>query len=131
MADLWSFAAGAATATAVGCCAVRAGTTSAASDTAAGAAGGAAAEDEPLISRGVRSADFTDHEVFELFDRFEVAVRQRYPTRVILFRHGESEGNVNLDIYRTKPDPALWLTATGRVSGHHSYRRDACLRGVG
>ena len=93
MADLWSFAAGAAAATAVGCCA---------------SAGRARPPD-------ARCADMPDEELFELFDRFEDVVRQRFPKRVILVRHGESEGNVNLDIYETKPDAALRLTAKGQA----------------
>mmetsp|Transcript_40573 Transcript_40573/g.87080 ORF Transcript_40573/g.87080 Transcript_40573/m.87080 type:complete len:455 (+) Transcript_40573:164-1528(+) len=35
------------------------------------------------------------------------------PTRIILIRHGESEGNVNRDIYTTKGDAHLELTPTG------------------
>lgn len=35
------------------------------------------------------------------------------PKRIILIRHGESEGNVNHDIYKTKPDHKLSLTRNG------------------
>ena len=35
------------------------------------------------------------------------------PKRVILIRHGQSEGNVNEEIYATKPDPDLLLTDMG------------------
>jgi broad specificity phosphatase PhoE len=35
------------------------------------------------------------------------------PNRIILIRHGESEGNVDRDKYRTIPDYALNLTAKG------------------
>ena len=109
MADtFWSFAAGAATATAVGCCAVLKSKT----------------PSEPPVEKpsarspqqdGIRCTDLSDHELFKLFDRFENTVRQRYPTRVVLVRHGESEGNVDLDIYRTKPDAARRLTPKGRA----------------
>ena len=106
MADtFWSFAAGAATATAVGCCAVHKSKT----------------PSDPVQKSSVQSPQdgrctaLSDHELFKLFDRFESTVRRRYPTRVVLVRHGESEGNVDLDIYRTKPDAALRLTPKGRA----------------
>ena len=35
------------------------------------------------------------------------------PNRIILIRHGESEGNIDKDKYRTIPDYALNLTPTG------------------
>lgn len=35
------------------------------------------------------------------------------PRKIYLIRHGESEGNVNKDIYKTKPDYALLLTKKG------------------
>lgn len=35
------------------------------------------------------------------------------PKNIILVRHGQSEGNVNKEIYRTKPDYALDLTPLG------------------
>lgn len=35
------------------------------------------------------------------------------PKRIILIRHGESEGNVNPDIYQDKPDHRLSLTRSG------------------
>ncbi len=95
MADPWLFAAGAAAATAVGCCA------------GVGALETARCRAQPCA--------VSDDDVFELFERFEDAVRQRFPKRVILFRHGESEGNVDLDIYRTKPDAALRLTPKGQA----------------
>eukprot|EP01043_Picozoa_sp_COSAG02_P023262 COSAG02_NODE_1237_length_13725_cov_27.071921_14_plen_557_part_00 len=97
MAELWSFAAGAAAATAVGCCA---GT------------GALKTARNRALAQGSR---VSDDEMFELFDRFEDAVRHRFPRRVILVRHGESEGNVDLDIYRTKPDAALRLTPKGKA----------------
>lgn len=36
------------------------------------------------------------------------------PDKIILLRHGQSEGNVNKDIYVTKPDYALELTPEGK-----------------
>lgn len=35
------------------------------------------------------------------------------PKRIILIRHGESEGNVDKNIYEQKPDYALELTHRG------------------
>jgi broad specificity phosphatase PhoE len=36
------------------------------------------------------------------------------PKRIFLVRHGESEGNVNKDLYKVKPDYAYELTEKGR-----------------
>ena len=36
------------------------------------------------------------------------------PKRIILIRHGESEGNVDRAIYNVKPDYALELTEKGK-----------------
>ena len=35
------------------------------------------------------------------------------PTRIILVRHGESEGNIDKSVYRNKPDYAVMLTNRG------------------
>lgn len=40
------------------------------------------------------------------------------PNRIILVRHGQSEGNVNKAIYREKPDYAVHLTELGRKQSH-------------
>ena len=37
------------------------------------------------------------------------------PTRLILIRHGESEGNINHQIYRTVPDSSLRMTEKGKM----------------
>lgn len=42
------------------------------------------------------------------------------PNRIILLRHCESEGNVNKEIYKTKPDYALNLTDKGILQAIHS-----------
>ncbi len=48
------------------------------------------------------------------------------PKRIILLRHAESEGNVNKEIYKTKPDYALNLTELGKeqatTSGELIYK---------
>ena len=171
MPELSSFVAGAAAATAAGCCLLNLPPAGA----AAGHAGdhelgkmvkkeawpaeelfGPDAPSSPLRrtkSINIQGEAFTDSEIFQLFDRFETAVRHRYPTRVILVRHGaivcccisatcacacccsawkrcvdisfsastrscatlgESEGNIDLEVYRHKSDAALRLTAKGR-----------------
>ena len=38
----------------------------------------------------------------------------QHAKRIILIRHGESEGNRNVDIYATVPDHAIGLTDRGR-----------------
>lgn len=40
------------------------------------------------------------------------------PKRIILIRHGESEGNVNKSIYSTKPDYTLELTSKGVIQAY-------------
>jgi broad specificity phosphatase PhoE len=42
------------------------------------------------------------------------------PQKIILIRHGESEGNVNKAIYSEKPDYALHLTENGRRQAHEA-----------
>jgi broad specificity phosphatase PhoE len=45
------------------------------------------------------------------------------PERIILIRHGESEGNVNKAIYSEKPDYALHLTEKGRLQAHEAGKK--------
>jgi len=45
------------------------------------------------------------------------------PKRILLLRHAESEGNVNKEIYKTKPDYALNLTPNG-----HKQATDAGIK---
>lgn len=40
------------------------------------------------------------------------------PRRIILLRHGQSEGNVNRQIYEEKPDYSVHLTEVGRRQAH-------------
>ncbi len=42
------------------------------------------------------------------------------PNRIILLRHATPEGNVNKEIYKTKPDYALNLTENGILQSIHS-----------
>ena len=48
--------------------------------------------------------------------------RQR-PKRLILIRHGESEGNQNSTIYSTTPDHAIGLTERGREQARECGRK--------
>ena len=51
------------------------------------------------------------------------AYEQKPPaSRVILIRHGESEGNVNFDIYRSTPDARIHLTKKGWTQAHEAGR---------
>lgn len=40
------------------------------------------------------------------------------PRKIILVRHGQSEGNVNKNIYKEKPDYSVHLTELGRRQAH-------------
>jgi hypothetical protein len=48
----------------------------------------------------------------------EYGHRQR-PKRLILIRHGESQGNLDSRIYSSTPDHAIGLTEKGREQAHH------------
>ncbi|GMH69625.1 hypothetical protein TrRE_jg6164, partial [Triparma retinervis] len=50
------------------------------------------------------------------------------PARVILVRHGESEGNINSEVYSSKPDPNLSITSKGWDQARASGRaiREGC-----
>ncbi|MQY15351.1 2,3-bisphosphoglycerate-dependent phosphoglycerate mutase [Streptomyces sp. RB5] len=45
------------------------------------------------------------------------------PRRIVLIRHGESEGNVDDTIYEHRPDHALRLTERGRQQAHEAGAR--------
>lgn len=42
------------------------------------------------------------------------------PKRIILIRHGESEGNVDINMYSKKPDYTLLLTEKGKLQTHEA-----------
>ena len=42
-----------------------------------------------------------------------LAAKRKLPNRVILLRHGESEGNSDATLYRTKADNLIELTPKG------------------
>lgn len=49
------------------------------------------------------------------------------PKRIILIRHGESEGNVDKKVYLTKPDYAINLTEKGRKQAEQAGKEIAKL----
>jgi broad specificity phosphatase PhoE len=51
------------------------------------------------------------------------------PLRIILVRHGQSEGNANKEVYKDKPDYALHLTELGRHQAHESGKELKSLIG--
>lgn len=51
------------------------------------------------------------------------ARKPAYPQYIVLVRHAESEGNVNVDAYRTIGDPLIPLTSRGRAQAHAMSRR--------
>ena len=63
--------------------------------------------------------DITDREAMHdytlaLHDRTKTALYSRFPNRIILVRHGESEANATHNaILATKPDPRVELTEKG------------------
>lgn len=49
--------------------------------------------------------------------------RDRLPSIIILVRHGESEGNADHTLYRTKPDNLVELTEKGMKQAHKAGKR--------
>mmetsp|Transcript_21154 Transcript_21154/g.39765 ORF Transcript_21154/g.39765 Transcript_21154/m.39765 type:complete len:337 (-) Transcript_21154:65-1075(-) len=49
----------------------------------------------------------------EVMNRYADARRERLPLRVILVRHGQSEGNIDKTLFRTKGDNLMELTELG------------------
>jgi broad specificity phosphatase PhoE len=45
------------------------------------------------------------------------------PKSIFLIRHGQSEGNVNMNIYKEKPDYAVHLTEVGRKQAHECGKK--------
>ncbi|GCA63382.1 histidine phosphatase superfamily protein, clade-1, partial [Kipferlia bialata] len=54
----------------------------------------------------------------------------RKPKRIILVRHGESDGNVSSDAYATTPDNQIQLTERGRAEAERAGQELAQLVGV-
>jgi len=55
------------------------------------------------------------------------ARRRRLPDRIILVRHGQSEGNADETLYRTKPDNLIELTSAGTQQAIKAGKRIAKL----
>ncbi|CAF0953356.1 unnamed protein product [Rotaria sordida] len=55
---------------------------------------------------------------------------QQRPKRLILIRHGESQGNEDPSIYATVPDHAIGLTDKGRVQARHCGNKLKKLIGI-
>ena len=63
---------------------------------------------------GARRSFFVERLSLAAADHYERAVvAQRYPQRIILVRHGESEANIDLTLHESKPDAHMALTARG------------------
>ena len=61
--------------------------------------------------------DFLDWLETKLRQRRERAARESRPERIILVRHGQSEGNTNKAAYSTTPDSLIALTERGWAQG--------------
>lgn len=64
------------------------------------------------LLRGLDSGDL-DQALLALAERQRYLQWKRLPDRIILLRHGESEGNINRSVYTTKGDALLELTPKG------------------
>ena len=53
------------------------------------------------------------------------------PERVLLVRHGESEGNADVSLYRTKPDNQIELTEAGKEQALQAGQRIRSIVGDG
>eukprot|EP00697_Spironema_sp_BW2_P004194 gnl/Spiro4/15685_TR8432_c1_g1_i1.p1 gnl/Spiro4/15685_TR8432_c1_g1~~gnl/Spiro4/15685_TR8432_c1_g1_i1.p1 ORF type:complete len:628 (-),score=201.29 gnl/Spiro4/15685_TR8432_c1_g1_i1:41-1651(-) len=71
-------------------------------------------------------------ETILMMERRRLQLRwQRLPSRIILLRHGQSEGNVNPGIYSFKGDSRLELTPKGLEESQQAGARLAKLEGLG
>ena len=75
-----------------------------------------------------RALGYLLHPGLRLMDKL-IMDKQRHdrPNRIILVRHGESQGNVNRSLYTTTPDSQVQLTARGFEQGLASGEQ---LRGI-
>jgi broad specificity phosphatase PhoE len=65
-----------------------------------------------------RAFGYLLHPGLRLMDRLIMETQRHYrPNRIILVRHGESQGNVNKSLYTTTPDSQVQLTARGFEQG--------------
>lgn len=69
-----------------------------------------------LVWVAIHSPKCFTHFVIGLWkDEHKRLNNEKKPRRIILIRHGESEGNTNTNIYQTVPDSKLELTEKGRM----------------
>lgn len=99
-------------------------TTLSAADLDIGPCGGSASP--PTSPADYNHAAHPDH---SLPMRLARARRAALPKRVILIRHGESEGNADHTLYRTKADNLIELTEKGSQQALQAGRRLASLLG--
>jgi len=86
----------------------------------------------PVCGNAALSASFAYADVgsFEGFARqLEESKRALLPRRIIMVRHGESEGNVDVSTYQSKGDNCVELTATGSEQALEAGRRIRALLG--
>jgi broad specificity phosphatase PhoE len=62
-----------------------------------------------------------------LRERLDEAARIPLPKRIILVRHGESEGNINRDLFKEVPDYKHGLTAQGRAQAAETGAKIASI----
>ena len=68
------------------------------------------------------------HPGLRLMDKLIMDTQRHYrPNRIILVRHGESQGNVNKSLYTTTPDSQVQLTTRGFEQGLAAGQQ---LRGI-
>ncbi len=91
-----------------------------------------------LIGRNIRCGirrrstieSSSDEALLALFDRYECIVRQhRWPRRLIVVRHGLSEGNVRPAVYGEKPDAHIALVEQGWEQARQAGRRIRAIVG--
>jgi len=86
-------------------------------------AGSSSVNDLPLTPPRAAQADFHLEQSQNFALLVAEAARELLPNRVILVRHGESEGNVDPSVYSTKPDHAVELTELGSQQALDAGRR--------
>eukprot|EP00931_Biecheleriopsis_adriatica_P117027 TRINITY_DN92592_c0_g1_i1.p1 TRINITY_DN92592_c0_g1~~TRINITY_DN92592_c0_g1_i1.p1 ORF type:complete len:304 (+),score=34.07 TRINITY_DN92592_c0_g1_i1:33-914(+) len=79
-----------------------------------------------LVSYGITSYRIRGS---QLLRRYAAAKREMLPDRIILVRHGQSEGNVNKALFRTKGDNLMELTELGSMQSRAVGRRIKALVG--
>jgi len=76
---------------------------------------------------GILAGDSEDEmRLEEMFRKLDSCPKRKLPKRIILVRHGESQGNLDMSAYTTTPDYRIPLTPLGveqaRTAGQHIRR---------